>query len=146
LKNANPVSRRGFIAGALLLAAGCGRTAAERGPSLPPLKMAGAGGPEGLARFTLEVVAVWPHDRGAFTQGLVVRGGQLLESTGLNGRSSLREVDLRTGRVLKRVDVPAEHFAEGLAVLGDRAFQLTWRSGRGFIYDADTFRLLGEFA
>jgi len=140
LKNANPVSRRGFIAGALLLAAGCGRRAAGRVPSLPPL----AGG--GVARYRLEVVAVWPHDRDAFTQGLVVRRGQLLESTGLNGRSSLREVELRTGRVLKRVEVPAEHFAEGLAVLGDRAYQLTWRSRRGFIHDADTFRPLGEFA
>jgi len=70
----------------------------------------------------------------------------LLKSTGLNGQSSLRRVDLQTGRVLKQVEVPAEYFAEGLAVLGDKAFQLTLQNHKGFIYDLASFRLEKEFA
>lgn len=99
-----------------------------------------------VANYSYEVVASWPHDRGAFTQGLVFRNGALLESTGLNGRSSLREVEVKTGRVLKQMSMPAQFFGEGLTVLGGRAYQLTWRNGKGFIYDADTFRLEKEFA
>ncbi|MDB6094781.1 MAG: glutamine cyclotransferase [Verrucomicrobia bacterium] len=91
------------------------------------------------------MVAAWPHDRSAFTQGLVFRGGSFIESTGLNGRSSLREAEVTSGRVLKQVPVAAEYFAEGLAVLGDRAYQLTWQNHRGFIYDVDTFRREGTF-
>ncbi len=97
-------------------------------------------------RYTCEVIAAWPHDRGAFTQGLVVRNGDWIESTGLNGQSTLREVELKTGRVRKRVALAREFFGEGLAVLGDRAYQLTWQNGKGFVYDADTFRLERDFA
>lgn len=96
--------------------------------------------------YTWEVVSVQPHDPGAFTQGLVFLDGALLESTGLNGQSTLRQVDLKTGRVLKRVEVPAEYFAEGLAVLGGRVFQLTWQNHKGFVYDLESFRLEKEFA
>lgn len=98
-----------------------------------------------VAKYGYEVRRTWPHDRGAFTQGLVFRNGNLIESTGLNGRSSLREVDLQSGRILKQVAVPPEHFAEGVAVIGSLAFQLTWQGGKGFVYDVDTFRLLREF-
>ena len=66
---------------------------------------------------TYQIVNTWPHDHGAFTQGLVFQDGALLESTGLNGQSSLRQVELTTGRVLRRVDVPTEFFAEGMTVL-----------------------------
>ena len=96
--------------------------------------------------YDYEVVHRWPHDRAAFTQGLVFRADEFLESTGLNGRSSLRDVDLASGRVLKKKNVPAEFFAEGLAVIGARAYQLTWKGRKGFIYDADTFEAQGEFA
>ncbi|HUR58437.1 MAG TPA: glutaminyl-peptide cyclotransferase, partial [Opitutaceae bacterium] len=92
------------------------------------------------------VVRTWPHDRQAFTQGLLFRDGRLLESTGLNGRSSLRDVEVATGRVVKQVTVPREYFAEGLAVIGAKAFQVTWQNGKGFIYDVDTFQAQGEFA
>jgi glutaminyl-peptide cyclotransferase len=95
--------------------------------------------------YTYEVVHAWPHERDAFTQGLVFLDGQLLESTGLYGRSSLRRVELESGKVLKRVEVPAEYFAEGLAVLGGKAYQLTWQNGKGFVYDLDSFRLEREF-
>lgn len=91
------------------------------------------------------VVRSFPHDPRAFTQGLVWKDGHLLESTGRNGESSLRRVRLETGEVLQRVDVPAEYFAEGLAVLGDRVFQLTWQHGTGFVYDLADFRQTGTF-
>jgi glutamine cyclotransferase len=92
------------------------------------------------------VVRSYPHDPTAFTQGLVFRNGELLESTGRFGESSLRRVKLETGEVLQRIDIPKEYFAEGVATIGDRAFQLTWQNGVGFIYDLKTFRQTGTFA
>ena len=106
----------------------------------------GKGSNPKVARYTYEVVATWPHDRGAFTQGLVFCNGSFLESTGLNGESSLREVDIKTGRALKQVALSREFFAEGLAVVGDKAFQLTWQNQKAFSYSADTFQRLGEFS
>jgi glutaminyl-peptide cyclotransferase len=90
-------------------------------------------------RLRVQVVQTYPHDPNAFTQGLVLAGGRLFESTGLEGRSSLREVDLTTGRVLRRLDVPAPVFAEGLALVGSRLFQITWKHETVFTYDRDTF-------
>jgi glutaminyl-peptide cyclotransferase len=87
-----------------------------------------------------QVVQAYPHDPGAFTQGLVLSGNRLFESTGLEGRSSLREVDLATGRVLRRLDIPAPVFAEGLALVGSRLFQITWKHETVYTYDRDTFK------
>jgi glutamine cyclotransferase len=95
--------------------------------------------------YTYDVVNVWPHDPNAFTQGLLYLDGALLESTGLNGESTLRRVELKTGQVLQQVDVPAEYFAEGLAVLNGKAFQLTWQNHKGFVYDVQNFQLEKEF-
>ncbi len=95
--------------------------------------------------YGYEVVAVYPHDPEAFTQGLVYAEGRLFESTGLWGRSSLREVDLETGAVLRRFDLAPELFGEGLALVGDRLIQLTWQNRVGFVYDRDTFAQLGEW-
>ena len=95
--------------------------------------------------YTYAVVNTWPHDPAAFTQGLVFYAGNLLESTGLNGESTLRTVELNTGRVQKKISLPSEYFAEGLAVIGTRAYQLTWQNHQGFIYDARTFQREGEF-
>ncbi len=92
------------------------------------------------------VVRSYPHDRQAFTQGLVYVDGVLYEGTGLNGRSSLRKVDLATGRVLKRIDLAPAHFGEGVTVFGDRIVQITWQSHIGFVYDKATFRLLKQFS
>lgn len=91
------------------------------------------------------VVQVYPHDPEAFTQGLLYRDGFLYESTGLNGRSSLRKVKLETGEVLQRQSVDAQHFAEGLTDWDDRLFQLTWKSNVGFVYDFATFQLRDSF-
>jgi glutamine cyclotransferase len=88
-----------------------------------------------------QIVHVFPHDPGAFTQGLVYVDGHLYESTGLNGRSSLRMVDLQTGRVLQRHDLPAEYFGEGLTDWGDDLVQLTWKAGKAFVYDRFSFAL-----
>jgi glutaminyl-peptide cyclotransferase len=96
-------------------------------------------------RLTVQVVRSYPHDRAAFTQGLVLHQGKLLESTGLVGKSSLREVELTTGRVIRKVDVPPPVFAEGLALVGNTLVQLTWQSGKALLYDARTFARAGEF-
>jgi glutaminyl-peptide cyclotransferase len=93
-----------------------------------------------------EVVEDYPHDPEAYTQGLVFEGGRLFEGTGIHGRSTLREVDLRTGRVVRSTALAEEHFGEGVTLLGDTLFQLTWQSEEGFTYDADTLMPLGGFA
>jgi len=96
--------------------------------------------------YTYEVVNSYPHARDAYTQGLIFQDGILWESTGERGRSSLRKVDLKTGKVLKKVDVPLEFFAEGMTVLDGKVYQLTWQEHKGFIYDAETLKKLGEFS
>ncbi len=96
--------------------------------------------------YTYEVVKTYPHDNGAFTQGLVFHQGALYESTGLNGSSSLRRVELETGKVLKKIEVPTEFFAEGLALFNGHLYQLTWQTQRGFVYDLDSFNKLREFS
>jgi glutaminyl-peptide cyclotransferase len=92
-----------------------------------------------------EVINTWPHDRSAYTQGLVYDNGVLLESTGREGQSSLRRVELQSGKVLNQVNVPRPYFGEGIALRNGKLFQLTWQHGVGFIYDAATFDKLGEF-
>ena len=87
-----------------------------------------------------KVVATFPHDPSSFTQGLVFADGELYESTGLEGESTLRRVDITTGKTLQRIDVPSQYFAEGLALVGDELLQLTWRSKVGFVYDRRTFK------
>jgi len=116
------------------------------------LLAAGVGGSDGppqshhTALNGFRVIHVYPHDRRAFTQGLVYHDGYLYESTGLNGESSLREVDLATGKVRRRLDLPRRYFAEGLALRGEDLVQLTYRAGTGFIYDRATFTAKGSFA
>ena len=90
-------------------------------------------------------VRSWPHDPGAFTQGLDFHEGKLYEGTGVEGQSTLREVALETGEVIRKIDLPSDAFGEGITVLGDRIYQLTWKSGKGFVYDRATFRRLREF-
>ena len=96
-------------------------------------------------QYTFRVVKSYPHDRSAFTQGLEYRDGVLYEGTGMVGRSSLRKVDLGTGQVLQRFDVPQPFFGEGITVFNQQIFQLTWQSQTGFIYDKSTFRVVRSF-
>jgi glutamine cyclotransferase len=95
--------------------------------------------------YGYRVLAAYPHDRGAFTQGLVYHQGALYESTGLWGASSLRKVALETGNLLQMRSLPDRYFGEGLTLFRDRLYQLTWKSQTGFIYDRATFQLLGTF-
>lgn len=94
---------------------------------------------------TYRIVHTYPHDDQAFTQGLVFVDGQLYESTGLNGRSSLRMDDLESGKVLQRQDVPSEYFAEGLTNWKSNLIQLTWKAHTAFVYDRFSFRILRTF-
>lgn len=96
-------------------------------------------------RYGVEIVASHPHDPGAFTQGLLYAGEVFYESTGRYGESTLRRVDPATGEVLAERRVPERYFAEGLALVGDRLLQLTWKAGRGFVYDRETLERTGEF-
>jgi glutaminyl-peptide cyclotransferase len=96
-------------------------------------------------RYTYEVINVYPHDPAAFTQGLVFDGDTLYEGTGLNGRSSLRRVDLATGQVQQQVDLDPAYFGEGITVWGETIVQLTWQSQRGFVYDKSTFQQQAQF-
>jgi glutamine cyclotransferase len=94
---------------------------------------------------TYKVVKAYPHDREAFTQGLVFEKGFLYEGTGLNGSSTLRKVELETGNVLQLHELPAEFFGEGVTIYRDRVIQLTYRSNVGFAYNKDSFELLQKF-
>ena len=93
-----------------------------------------------------DIVNTYPHDPEAFTQGLVYRDGVLFESTGLAGRSTLRKVQLETGKVLQRIDVDKKYFAEGLTDWGNRLIQLTWVTNVGFVYDLSSFARVQTFA
>lgn len=96
--------------------------------------------------YRYEVVRSYPHDPGAFTQGLVYAGGVLYEGTGLNGRSSIRKVKLENGEVLQIQKLDAQYFGEGIAVYGSTLVQLTWQAGLGFVYDLATFQRRRTFS
>ncbi len=97
-------------------------------------------------RYGFTVVNAYPHDVEAFTEGLVFVNGSLYESTGLFGDSTLRRVELATGRILQLHALDVRFFGEGLTISGNRIVQLTWQSQIGFVYDKDTFELLREFS
>ncbi len=90
------------------------------------------------------IVGTYPHDPTAFTQGLVYHDGFLYEGTGLYGQSSIRKVDLKTGRVLQSRSLPQKYFGEGIALFQNRLYQLTWQNQEGFIYDLN-FNPVGRF-
>lgn len=102
--------------------------------------------------YGYRVVNVYPHDPSAFTEGLVYMDGDLYEGTGLDnesnppGQSVLQKKDLETGQVLQSVVLAPEYFGEGVAVLGDKIYQLTWQERTGFVYDKDTLQLLDTFS
>ena len=92
-----------------------------------------------------KVLATYPHDPSAYTQGLVIRNGQMYEGTGRLGTSSLRQVDLATGSVLKSIPLNEKYFGEGIAILGNKIYQLTWRDNLCFTYDLTTFQYKEHF-
>lgn len=96
--------------------------------------------------YGYRVVNAYPHDPEAFTQGLAYEDGLLFESTGLEGRSTIRRVAVRTGQVLQALDLPADCFGEGLTLWRDSLVQLTWKSGIAFVYTKDSFIRSKQFA
>ncbi len=101
--------------------------------------------PPGTPQIAYSIYKIFPHDTQAFTQGLVVEQGRLLESTGQNGTSWIAEVDIATGKQEKKVVLDTEYFGEGIAVLNNKIYQLTWKNKKGFVYDFHTYKKLGEF-
>ena len=95
--------------------------------------------------YTYEVINTFPHDITSYTQGLEFFNGELYESTGQNGESKLRKVNFETGEVLKNINLEDKYFGEGLTILNDKIYQLTWRAKRGFVYDVNTFEKLSAF-
>ncbi len=98
-----------------------------------------------LPVYGYEVVKTYPHDPKAFTEGLFYHDGFLYESTGQEGQSQLRKVELETGKVVQKWDMPRDDFGEGIAMIGDKIYQLTWRGGLGRVFDAKDFKLIKEF-
>jgi len=95
--------------------------------------------------YTYKILNEYPHDQNAYTQGLEFHLDTLYESTGKKGKSSLRKVDFRTGKVLKKIDLDNNYFGEGITILNNKIYQLTWQSGIGFIYDLKDFKKIDSF-
>ncbi len=101
----------------------------------------------GVPVYSYNVIQSYPHNTSAFTQGLLVESnGVLLESTGMYGASSLRRVRLSDGVILQQYNLSSDYFGEGIAVVGDKIVHLTWQNNIGFVYDKETFELLGNFS
>ncbi len=96
--------------------------------------------------YTYKIITSYPHATDAYTQGLEFHNGILYESTGQYGGSSLRKVDYKTGEVLQKIKIDKAYFAEGITILDNKIYQLTWKEGLGFIYDIDSFEKTGEFS
>lgn len=99
-----------------------------------------------IPTFSYTITNIYPHDRTAFTQGLVYDDGVLFEGTGLYGQSTLRRVDLKTGQVLQQTNLSSEFFGEGIALWKDQIIQLTWRSDLGFVYGKENLTRIGNFS
>ncbi len=139
----------GLLAAALLAVACGGRTArsgtaaAASQPAARPAEAKEQTVPP--VQYVYEVVAEYPHDTEAYTQGLYWADGFFYEGTGGNGRSELRKVDPASGRVLQRVRLERQYFGEGIARYNGRIYQLTWVMGKAYVYDEQTFRLVRTF-
>ncbi len=99
----------------------------------------------GVRRIDPRILRTVPHEPRSHTQGLFFRDGELWESTGLHGHSSLRQVDRNSGKVARSINVPEKYYAEGAACLGDRIVQLTWRNGVALIYDVENLNMIDHY-
>jgi len=100
---------------------------------------------QNIKKYSVKVEESLPHDASSYTQGLFIHSGKLYESAGQYGESSLRQVDIRTGKTLKRENFSRKYFVEGSCILNDKLFILTWREHECFVYDVATFKRLGSF-
>ena len=132
-----------FLLAALLFAGGCtARQPIAAAPTAtPPVQVQQSD----VKPLDWSVVRAFSHDPASFTEGLLWHDGALYESTGMEGQSKLRRVDLQSGQPIKNVNLPKQFFGEGLALAGDRLYQLTWQTKVGFVYDAKTFKPLAKF-
>jgi glutaminyl-peptide cyclotransferase len=96
-------------------------------------------------RYTFKLINTYPHDSKAYTQGLLYKDGFLYESTGRRGESTIRKVEIETGKVLQKIDIDDQYFGEGITIFNDQLFFLTWEAKKGFIYNPETFEQTGEF-
>lgn len=99
-----------------------------------------------IPTYKIKVINTFPHDYDAYTQGLIFHNGFLFESTGLNGKSSLRKIDLKTGKILKKIDLSPQIFAEGITIYNNKIYQLTWTNQTCIVYDLNTFDKITEFS
>lgn len=95
--------------------------------------------------LTFEIINTYPHDISSYTQGLEFYKDTLYESTGQYTESKLRKLDYKTGKVLKELKLEDRYFAEGLTILNDKIYQLTWQENTGFVYDINSFKVLNTF-
>jgi len=133
-----------FLCFSLFLLSSCSET--QNSGSNPDKAPGSAEKRTSKSQDSFTVLNSFPHDPTAFTQGLVYRDGFLYESTGLYGKSSLRKTNPATGKVLAKTDLPREFFGEGLTIIGESIYQLTWKSGQGFIYGRENLKRKGSFA
>ncbi len=133
-----------ILALGLLLAAGAFGVGAGGPPYVRPISLLQKTEPS-LPVLNIKILKTYPHDPHAFTQGLEYFDGFLYESTGETGQSSVRKVDLESGKVLQKVDLGREYFGEGLTIFRGKIYQLTWLSKIGFVYDMKSFRKLRDF-
>jgi len=135
-----------FLSICFLFAIGCSdasnqpRNSAAASASVTPRPAA-----HPLPIYGYEVVKEYPHDPKAFTQGLIFHNGFLYESTGQEGRSSVRKVEIESGKILQRFELPKKDFGEGVTLLGDKLYMLTWRGGIGYVMNVDTLAVEREF-
>ena len=128
---------------ALLLAAAvssCGSSGRKKPAASPATVQRAAQAPKPKS-YKAEIIREFPHDVTAYTQGLFFHGGTLYESTGLHGESSLKKVDLRTGKTLQRNDLSDKYFGEGSVILGDVLYMLTWEDKVAFKFDPQTLEM-----
>jgi glutaminyl-peptide cyclotransferase len=134
-----------FLISIVLLIASCGG-----GTNGSNTKSVGNGNatpkPAALPIYSYDIVKTYPHDSKAFTQGLVFRDGFLYESTGQEGYSTLRKVEISTGKVLQKFDLAPEIFAEGLTIINDKLYQISWRDKTAWEYDIADFKMLREMS
>ncbi|SEE35955.1 Glutamine cyclotransferase [Tenacibaculum sp. MAR_2010_89] len=95
--------------------------------------------------YKYKIINTYPHDKNAYTQGLEFYNGFLYETTGKRGKSSLRKVELETGKVIQKIDLDKKYFGEGMTIFKNKIYWLTWQARKGFIYDLESFKKLGEF-
>ena len=95
--------------------------------------------------YGYKIINIYPHDKAAYTQGLVYDGQNLYESTGLYGNSTVRQVELETGKIQQSYSMPVEYFGEGMTIWKNRLIQLTWKSMRGFVYNKSDFKQIRDF-